>query len=267
MKFNLVSTRNVQRIMDALKGLESRISDPEIMGMGLIYGRPGLGKTMATSAFVARTRKTGRIRVAQVRAMAHWTEASMLKALLSALGPVPRAYRIDMMVDQLLETLHDGPAMILIDEADAIAVSRKMIAILKDIHDVTGSAILLIGEERVDGLLRRYESFYNRMNRSAVVHVDSHREEDVRAVIEQRCECEVAPDVCSEIFQLTGGKSMRSVIDAIRDIEAFARANGVQRIGMAEYRQIREWPSFGGVTGMRIAVHRSVPEVGNAVNA
>lgn len=236
MRFELVSTRNVQRIMDALKALQPRLSDPEYMGMGLIYGRPGLGKSMAIDAYVARTAKTGRSRVAKVRAMAHWTEASMMKAILVALGPDPRGYRMDLMMDQIIETLSDQPAMILIDEMDSIAGSRKMAAVLKDIHDVTGSAICMIGEERVDGILRRYQSFYNRMNSAAIVQCMDHDESDVRAVVDQRCEFPVDPKVSAEIYQLTGGKSMRSVIDSIRQMEEFARANGLTKIGLSEYR-------------------------------
>jgi hypothetical protein len=124
------------------------------------------------------------------------------------------------------------------DEVDAIAGHRKLIAMLKDVHDVTGSAILLIGEERVDGLLRRFESFYNRVNTAALVHVGNHTPEDVQAVIQQRCEFPVEPDVCREIFDTTGGKSMRTVIDRIREMETYARANGVQRITKTEYRHI-----------------------------
>jgi Cdc6-like AAA superfamily ATPase len=237
MKFELVSTRNVDRMFEALNALEARLSDPQIMGMGLIYGRPGLGKSMATDMYVTRKSRKG-VRCVKLRAMAHWTETSMIKDVLKALGPEPRAYRTDIMMEQITETLRDEKAIIIIDEMDAIAGSRKMIAILKDVHDVTESAIMMIGEERVDGLLRRYESFYNRMNISAVVHVASHREEDVAAVIDTRCEYSVDRDVCSEIYALTGGRSMRSVVDKIREMEAYASVNGLSRIGAADYRKM-----------------------------
>ena len=113
-----------------------------------------------------------------------------------------------------------------------------MISMWKDIHDVTGSAVLMVGEDRVNSLLRRFESFYNRMNRGALKHLTSHSEEDVRAVIDHRCDFPVDPRVSSAIYGETGGRSMRSVIDRIRDMEAFARSNSATRITMKEYRKL-----------------------------
>jgi hypothetical protein len=50
-----------------------------------------------------------RVRTLWVRCMAHWTEASMLKSLLEAVGMTPRFYRVDMMMEQLLDSLKDSP--------------------------------------------------------------------------------------------------------------------------------------------------------------
>jgi len=257
MKNVLASTQNVLRFMDAAKALEARLTDDQIMGMGLVFGKPGLGKTMALDAYYIRNHKAGRVRTVKVRAMAHWTEASMLKSLLVAVGQAPDRYRKDAMFDQLVEALRGDPAIFLIDEIDAIAGSRSMIAMLKDIHDVTGSAILMIGEERVDALLKRYESFYNRMNLGALAHLGNHSVADVQLCVEQRCDVEVSPDVCAEIHAETGGRSMRSVVDRIRDIEAFARANGVNGVGMAEYRAIRN----------RAVIGAQPPRLAEVVNA
>ena len=67
----------------------------------------------------------------------------MMKDLLRALGRSPQQYRKVVMFDQMVETLKPAPALFIIDEIDAIAESRRMIAMLKDLHDVTGSAILI----------------------------------------------------------------------------------------------------------------------------
>ena len=236
MKYVLVSTNNVRRYMAAAEALEMRLTDREVMGMGLVYGRPGLGKTMWLEYYKSQmAKREGHVRAFLVRALEIWTEASMLKDLLAAIGQTPRQYRKDAMFDQLIEDLTNLPAIFIIDEIDSIAESRRLIAVLKDLNDITGSAILMVGEQRVDGLLRRYEAFYNRLNTSAIVNVSGHSAADVEAVITQRCDVAVDADVCREIYDAVG-KSMRSVIDQIRAMERISRNNGWKRVGLAEYR-------------------------------
>jgi len=256
MKHRMVPTSNVERFFAAARAVEGRLSDPEVMGLGLVYGKPGLGKSMALEAYHAGQKKGGRVRTVPVRALAHWSESSMLRALLRAVGQEPIAYRrdvmfdqlaeslinqpaillVDVMFDQLAESLINQPAILLVDEIDAVAGHRMMIASLKDLHDVTQSAVLMIGEERVDGLLRRFESFYNRFNSSAVVHLVGHTAEDVANVIEQRCEVPVDGEVSKAVFEESGGKSMRSVIDRIREIEAWCSTNSIKQFTLKEWR-------------------------------
>jgi Cdc6-like AAA superfamily ATPase len=266
MKFKLVSTTNTMAIMDAADAVSARLADSEIMGLGLIFGRPGLGKTATLEAFAARSAGAG-LRVVFVRAMRHWTESSMLKALLLACGQAPDGYRKDLMFDQLEHTLKSNPAVFILDEVDAIAGKTTMIGMLKDIHDVTRSAILMVGEERVDAILRRYASFYNRVNQAALLQVGDHCADDVALVIAERCDCEVDDDVCDAIHAKTGGKSMRSVIDEIRDMETHARANDVSRISMADYRRIEGERKRGSVAQLTrpaaVPLHPARPEAIN----
>jgi Cdc6-like AAA superfamily ATPase len=235
MRNTLVSTGNVLRIMDATKALEQRLRDQEIVGIGLVYGHPGLGKTMTVEHYHSQSRKRDRVRTYLVRALAIWTEASMLKDLLLAMGIDPREYRKDLMFDTLKDALTAQPAIFLIDEADSFAESRRLVTILKDLHDVTGCCFLLVGEQRVESIFRRYTAFYNRINTSAIVNLTGYTQADVEAVIEQRCEIPVELDVCAEIYR-TNSRSMRSVIDTIRAMERYARTNSVETMTVAHYR-------------------------------
>lgn len=238
MKNVLVPTRNTRGFFEVCKALEGRLSDYEVVGLGLVYGNPGLGKTMALEAYHARCRATGNILTYKVRAMSFWTDQrTVLRGLLDAMGVDPHKSTKDFMFDTVCEQLATRPAIFLLDEVDSIAESRRVMALLKDIHDVAGAAILMVGEERVDKILRRYMSFYNRINGAALCRMQENTEEDVTAVVTHRCEFAVAPEVCGLICQELG-RSLRSVIDRIRDIEAFARVNNVSVIGLREYRQL-----------------------------
>lgn len=255
MKVKLSPTKNVQRIMDALRSVELRLVDREVAGFGLVFGQPGLGKTMTIEKYFTDTRRTGRIRCAWLRALGIWTESSMMKDMLEALGISPKQYRKDLMFAQLRETLSQDPALILIDEIDAIAESRKLVGLLKDIHDLSSCAIVMVGEERVDSLLRRYDSFYNRIHKAALVYLTGHTAEDVAIVVRDRCEVAVDRDVTDEMHRTIGKKSMRSVIDRIRDIEAAARNNSMTTVKMADYRQI-----LNQQTQARLKLHGPEPQ-------
>ena len=260
MRYTLVSTTNVERFFAAANAVEARLSDREIMGLGLVYGRPGLGKSMALEAYHAGQKRANRVRTVAVRALAHWSVSSMLESLLRAAGYEPMIYRRNVMFDQLAEDLTRHPALLLVDEVDAIAGHRPMMSILKDIHDVTQSAVLMIGEERVDGLLRRFESFYNRFNSSALVHLTHHTADDVRNIVQARCELPVQDEVCEALYKESGGKSMRSVIDRIREIEAWCATNGIKEFGLKEWARIT---SRRVVREAKPLTH-AVREVGNA---
>ena len=251
MRKEIASTENTRRIQKALANLEARLKDAEIMGLGLIYGQPGLGKTMTVERYCVQAYRQERVLVAWVRAKGIWTESSMLQDILESLGISARKYRKDIMFRQVIEALMTEPAMILIDEIDSIAESRKLIGLLKDIHDMTSCAIAMIGEERVDGLLRRYHSFYNRLNRDALVYLTGHTADDVTKVIRKRCEVAVSQEVCDEIHRSVGKKSMRSVIDRIREIEAFAATNQIKQFGMGDYQAMLVNKKAGSNTGQQ----------------
>lgn len=237
MRSELASTGNTRRIQDMIANLEEKLGNPDIVGIGLVYGHPGLGKTYTCYEYFVDARRTDRLRTAWVRASVVWRETSMLKYLLERLGITPGRRIVDLLRDQVIQTLQDQPALIFIDEVQTIANKFNLIALLKEIHDETGCAFVLIGEERTEALLRRYVSFMDRVQNNAVVEVRPPSIEDVAAVVRRRCEVKVDNEVCAAIHRsaMTGKKSVRSVLDRIRQIEAYAADNSLKVVSMREY--------------------------------
>jgi chromosomal replication initiation ATPase DnaA len=238
MKNELVSTENVRRCQAAAAELEGRFEDRELIGLGLIHGRPGLGKTTWLRYHKAQmVRKENGIQVGFVRALAIWSEASMLKDLLGALGTLPIKYRKAEMYDQLLDILEQSPTEILIDEIHQIAGSAGMMGIIKDLHDMTGCVVIMAGELRTDGLLRRHESFHDRLNAGAIITLREHTPDDMTAIVKGRCELEVEPEVCRAICG-GRGRTVRQLLRQIREIESYGRASGIKRFTMKDFRHM-----------------------------
>ena len=124
--------------------------------MGLLYGFSGYGKTVAAAFAAART---GAI---YIQAQSIWTQLSLLRAIAAELG-IARVKRTGPeILEQIVEQLNRTPTDLIVDEMDHLA-RRGMVEILRDLHDATRSAILMIGEESLPSKLKEWERFDNRI--------------------------------------------------------------------------------------------------------
>ena len=130
--------------------------DERMPRLGLLYGFSGYGKTVAAAFAAARTD------AAYVEALSIWTQRSMLKALAEALGITRVAKTGPLILDQIISNLCQHPRPLIIDEMDHL-VKKQSVDIIRDIHDNTGVAILMIGEESLPAKLKEWERFHNRI--------------------------------------------------------------------------------------------------------
>ena len=124
--------------------------------LGVFYGPSGFGKSVG-AAFTA-----ARFDAGYVEAKSIWTQRSLLTALAEALGIVRIEKTGPRILEQLIEHLNAHPRPIIIDEMDYL-VKKQMVDIIRDIHDATAIAILMIGEESLPAKLKEWERFDNRI--------------------------------------------------------------------------------------------------------
>ena len=124
--------------------------------MGLFYGYSGYGKTVG-AAFTAA--QTG---AAYIEAKSIWTQRSLLEAIAEELGLVRFERTAPRLLRQIIEELNRQPRPLIIDEMDYL-VKKQSVEIIRDIHDATPAAILMIGEEALPGKLKEWERFDNRI--------------------------------------------------------------------------------------------------------
>ncbi len=163
----------------ALMTLKQCMAVPESMPrFGLLYGFSGYGKTVAAAFAAARTN------AAYVEARSIWTQRSLLSALAASLGISHIEKTGPLILDQIISLLCQYPRPLIIDEMDYL-VKKQSVDILRDIHDNTGIAIMMIGEEALPAKLMEWERFHNRILIATAAQPAS--QQDVLALREHYC--------------------------------------------------------------------------------
>jgi DNA transposition AAA+ family ATPase len=125
-------------------------------GMATFHGFSGYGKTFSAT-YAANLYKARYVEVGS-----SWTKKRFCEALLAEIGITPKGRTIADMVDAIIEALALDDKPLIIDEFDYVA-EKGMVELVREIHDKTGAAIILIGEELLPAKLERWERFHNRI--------------------------------------------------------------------------------------------------------
>jgi DNA transposition AAA+ family ATPase len=221
MRHELASTKNVRRFQAAMRELRERPLGVE--GMGLLWGRPGEGK----STLVAHSaNQTDGI---YLRANAGMTMTSMLQAIVHELGGVPAGRRAPMM-NYCFEKLRGSRRPIYVDEADYLFRQTEMLDALRDIYDETKSPVILIGMEDIARTIQQNGRFARRI--TAWIEFKGIDIEDARTVADTICEVSLADDLLEHLHQESAANIGRMVVGLSR-IERFAKASGLATVSLA----------------------------------
>jgi DNA transposition AAA+ family ATPase len=124
------------------------------------------------------------------------------------------------MAAQISETLIACGRPLIIDEADHVLAAGS-IELVRDIHEASGVAIALIGEERLPAKLRAVERVHNRVLRwVAATPIDLSDARELAAIYCR--EMEIADELLADIVEAARGSARRVCInlDLVRDAAA-----------------------------------------------
>lgn len=144
---------NVALFMETVDRVMNRT--PGLPGLATFYGPSGWGKT--TAAKYAANKH----RAHMVRVQSTWGQKALCEAIAKELSLKPER-TISKIVDQIVEQLAADGRPLLIDEADYL-VQKRMIDIIRDIHDGAQAGIVLCGEEAFPMKLRTTERVAGRV--------------------------------------------------------------------------------------------------------
>jgi len=224
MRTKMAIVKNVVNLQTAYASLSNR--DHGIPGMGLVYGFTGAGKTTSIAWLI------NQVNGVYVRANATWTPTSMLGSIMTELGAAPLHHGGARMVAYIVEKLALDNRPLFVDEADYLLQNTKMIETLRDIHDISGSPVVLIGMEGIERKLVHRLQLARRV--SQWVEFLPADLEDARTFATTVCEVEIADDLLRHLHDETKG-SMGLMAVGLSRIETLAKTNGWRTVDVKQW--------------------------------
>ena len=210
-KETFVETCSVLALRSAVSAaFEAGAGQPAML---MTYGEPGTGKTKAARSLYA---EQGGI---YLRALEGMTQNAFLQALCFEVdGTTPHGSARSKQT--ILSALSDEPRPIFVDEADRLHVGR--LEDLRDIHDVTGSPIVLIGEMGLPTKVRARERINDRIPAAFRVHFDAITAQDILVFAKDSAELTLTPEAAALVRTVTKG-NFRRVYNAMLSLERAAK--------------------------------------------
>ena len=222
MKNAFVETGNVRRFQAALAALEKRgASEACLM---VVDGQPGLGKTTALHRWAAQS---GAV---YVRAKKEWTPMWFLSDVLAKFRVAP-ANSYQKRYEQALAAMLQAQSAlaiqrrtfaVVIDEADHISRSGRIMESIRDFSDLGDIVFVLVGMGKIRDNLTAFPQVASRI--AQYVRFENATREDVRAFYDAICETPVADDVVEFSHHVTQGFN-REVMEAVAAVERVGRRN------------------------------------------
>jgi DNA transposition AAA+ family ATPase len=237
MKSVFVETGNVTAFRRAVLTVEdTQRGQP---GIVVAWGQAGRGKT-----FTARNSHSERGGVF-LSAWEGMTQAAFLGRLCKETTgekTTPRsAHACKVRIIETLEKRRDQGQTVTIymDEADRLHFGR--IEDLRDIHEATGAAVILIGEEELIGLLSERRRIWSRVTQEvAFGPVD---EADIAAFAFEAVGLDMTPEACTMVRATSDG-DMRLVRNMVQLLGQAAKARETDKVDAAMVAAIQKQKSW-----------------------
>lgn len=226
MRTRIAQTRNLRLLAEAGQALATR--SPGLPGIGLVWGATGYGKTTAASWFRNASNAV------YVRAYATWTPSAMLGAICRELDSVPQN-RCSAMVDFIVEQLALRGRPLIVDEADYLLSSKKLLETLRDLHDVSTSPLIVIGMADFRRKVASREQFAGRI--AQTVEFRAADLSDARVLADTVCEVAIADDLLERLHRASQG-SMRLLAKALEERERAAKRQGLTKVTLSDCAEL-----------------------------
>jgi DNA transposition AAA+ family ATPase len=179
--------------------------------------------------------------------MEGWSPRGMLAAICREVdGTEPRT--ASGCKDRLIDAFSRSRRMVLVDEADRLK-RVEMIEHLRDVHDLTGAPIALIGEEHLHAMISGRRRLWSRVTQSVVFGPITV--EDIILFAGKAAALKMQPDAAGEVAKRSGGDFRLIYLD-VRDLERMGRTSKTSEVTVDMVRALshrRPGPVMSGRRG------------------
>ena len=225
MRKLFVKTHNVKNFVELMNNLIDKSN--EVPKMGLVYGDPGLGKTRVAVWWANRNDAV------YVRAQNNMTSHGILEKIVEELGEAPSKKSTDLM-KQCTAHLRLNPQVIIIDEVDYLIGRSKTIETLRDLHDLTGAPVVLIGISTLKAVYSSSENGFAKIRDEFLDRIDDVITDGITSFNEELSEIKIT-DEAKEIF-FEKSNRFRQAIKGIATLENLAKTNGLNKIDVKQVK-------------------------------
>ena len=226
MNKKFVKTKNVKEFVGFMEELKSL--PPNIPKIALVYGDYGLGKSETIKWW---TFKNDCVYVRATKGMSvRW----LLSEISEELGEEPYWHSQETF-NMIENKLRQNPKTIIIDEVDYLISRCKIVETLRDVHDLTGAPVVLIGMQEAKTKLGKYRHLYDRL--SEIIEFKPFSKEDMEVIVEELSEIKITDEAKEIFFEKTN--RFRQIIKGISLLENLAATNGLNKIDVKQVKGLK----------------------------
>ena len=210
----------------------------------LVSGVFGIGKSMLTERWAAESGYMF------IRAKETWTKQSMLRDIAVKMG-LPVDGNVSQVQDRIIGRLAVSMTPLIVDEADHLIPTSRvtrggqrvapMLEALRDITDITGVMCFLVGMQNFPAMVLQFDHIASRV--ADTLYLERLSLQDVQATVRAKAEIPMSHEVIEAILVQSQGR-MRWILNAITNLEQWARANSWERVEIAHIKGLHLCTEF-----------------------
>lgn len=217
MKKTFIKTKNVKRFVTLMEELQKLPSN--IPKLALVYGDHGFGKSKTILWWATKNDAV------YIRAAHKMTTCWLLRDITEELGETPM-YLTQDNFNIVVRSLKRSPKVIIVDEVDYLIANGDLIETLRDIHDITGSPIVLVGMGAMDKKIARYKHLEDRLY--SKLKFEQFNANDIKEILIELTDINFTDDAVE--YLATRTNQFRQLVKLINKIEKLSQTNGFDEI-------------------------------------